>query len=73
MPVSNGGIESIQPVQTVSMDRQMPSILFSNARAPVTQLVRASDRSSEDPGSNSGWISIVKIYDVLKSVLCQTT
>ena len=29
-----------------------------NARAPVAQLVRASDRSLEDPGSNPGWISM---------------
>ena len=36
----------------------MPSILCSNARAPVAQLVRASDRNSEDPGSNPGWISM---------------
>ena len=36
----------------------MPSILCSNARAPVVQLVRASDRSSEGPGSNPGWISM---------------
>ena len=36
----------------------MPSILCSNARAPVAQLVRASDRSSEGPGSNPGWISM---------------
>ena len=36
----------------------MSSILYSNARAPVSQLVRASGRSSEDPGSNPGWISI---------------
>ena len=46
--------------------------------APVAQLVRASDRSSEDPGSNPGWISmssfITCIYfitsdDMLKSVV----
>ena len=36
----------------------MPSILYSNAQAPVSQLVRASGRSSEEPGSNPGWISI---------------
>ena len=36
----------------------MPSILCSNARAPVAQLVRASDRNLEDPGSNPGWISM---------------
>ena len=36
----------------------MPSILCSNTRAPVAQLVRASDRNSEDPGSNPGWISM---------------
>ena len=36
----------------------MPSILCSTARAPVAQLVRASDRNSEDPGSNPGWISM---------------
>ena len=33
------------------------SILCSNARAPVAQLVRASDQNLEDPGSNPGWIS----------------
>ena len=31
--------------------------ISSNAKAPVAQLVRASDRHSEDPGSNPGWIS----------------
>ena len=36
----------------------IPSILSSNARAPVAQLVRASDRNSEDPGLNPGWISM---------------
>ena len=36
----------------------MPSILCSNARAPVAQLVKASDHSLEDPGSNPGWISM---------------
>ena len=36
----------------------MPSILCSNARAPVAQLVRASDWNSEDPGSNPGRISM---------------
>ena len=35
----------------------MPSILCSNARAPVAQLVRASDQHSEDPSPNPGWIS----------------
>ena len=30
---------------------------FSHARAPVAQLVRASDWNSEDSGSNPGWIS----------------
>ena len=34
------------------------TILCSNARAPVVQLVRASDRNSEDPGWNPGWISM---------------
>ena len=34
------------------------SMLCSNARAPVAQLVRASDWNSEDPGSNPGWISM---------------
>ena len=29
-----------------------------HARAPVADLVRVSDQSSEDPGSNRGWISI---------------
>ena len=57
----------------------MPSILCSNARAPVAQLVRASDRQSEDPGSNPGWISMsffAKSYIVAQfllpspSVLC---
>ena len=38
----------------VSMDK----CLCSNARAPVAQLVRASDQNSEDPGSNSGWNSM---------------
>ena len=32
------------------------SILCSNARAPVAQLVRASAWNSEDPGSYPGWI-----------------
>ena len=36
----------------------MPSILCSNARAPVAQLVRASDWNSVDLGSNPGWISM---------------
>ena len=36
----------------------MPSILWSNAIAPVAQLVRASDRNSEDSGLNPGWISM---------------
>ena len=36
----------------------MPSILCFNARVPVAHLVRASDRSSEDPGSNPGWTSM---------------
>ena len=36
----------------------MPSILCSNARPPVAQLVRASDRNSEDPGLNPGWNSM---------------
>ena len=36
----------------------IPSILCSNARPPVAQLVRTSDRHSEDPGSNPGWISM---------------
>ena len=30
----------------------MPSIFFSNARAPVVQLVGASDQNLEDPGLN---------------------
>ena len=34
-----------------------PSILFFNARAPVTQLVRASDHHAEGPSSNPGWTS----------------
>ena len=37
---------------------QIPSILCSNPRAPVAQLVRTSDYNSEDPGSNPGWISM---------------
>ena len=51
----------------------IPTILCSNARAPVAQLVRASDRHSEDPGSNPGWISmpffIVYIVTVLTSLI----
>ena len=43
--------------QTKSMDK-MGSILHSNARAPVAQLVRASDQSSEDPSLNRGWITM---------------
>ena len=43
--------------RTVSMDKCHLSS-GPNARAPVAQLVRASDRHSEDPGSNPGWISM---------------
>ena len=35
----------------------IPSILSSNARAPVAQLVRTSVWQSEDPGSNPSWIT----------------
>ena len=34
-----------------------PSILFFNVRAPVAQLVRASDHHAKGPGSNPGWTS----------------
>ena len=34
------------------------SILCSTAKAPVAQLLGASDQNSEDPGLNSGWISV---------------
>ena len=37
--------------------RALVVAVFSHVRAPVAQLVRASDRNSEDPGSNPGWIS----------------
>ena len=43
--------------RTVSMDKCHLSPA-PNARAPVAQLVRASDGHSEDPGSNPGWISM---------------
>ena len=36
----------------------VPSFPSSNARAPVTQLVRASDWNSKDPGSNPAQISV---------------
>ena len=39
------GTELLNPVNWVST-------------VPVAQLVRASDRHSEDPGSNLGWISM---------------
>ena len=45
----------------------MSSILCYNASAPVVQLVRASDRKSEDSGSNPGWISMSFFAD---SVCC---
>ena len=38
----------------VSMDLYRTSILCSNARAPVAQLVRATHWHSENPGSNPG-------------------
>ena len=37
--------------------RALVVAVFSHVRAPVAQLVRASDQNSEDPGSNPGWIS----------------
>ena len=42
----------------VEVCRVLHSCSHLNARAPVTQLVRASDQSSEDPSSNPGWTSM---------------
>ena len=50
----------------------MLSILCSNARAPVAQLVRASDRNSEDPGLNPGWISM-SFFTTIKPVVDSLT
>ena len=36
----------------------IPSILCSNARAPVAQLVRTSCEHSEDTGLSLGWIAM---------------
>ena len=43
----------------------------STARAPVAQLVRASDQNSEHPGSNPGWISTPFFHQAI-NVQCNT-
>ena len=49
--------KEIQPENwAVSMD--IYHLSSAPIPAPVAQLVRASDQSSEDPGSNPGWISM---------------
>ena len=45
---------------------------FSHARAPVAQLVRASDWNSEDPGPNPGWISMSFSPTILHVALLTT-
>ena len=42
----------------VFMDIVLPSILCSNARAPVAQLVRESDRYSADPARFKCWLDL---------------
>ena len=37
---------------------KMQSIICSTAKAPVAELLGASDRNLEDPGLNTGWISM---------------
>ena len=57
--VNQLSLRKIQPMSwTVSMDKCHLSSVPMPCRAPVAQLVRASNQGSEDPGSNPGWISM---------------
>ena len=52
--------------QAMPKDIIMPSILCSNHRILVAELVRACDQNSEGPGSNPGWICCLLFSLVLE-------
>ena len=51
----------------------MSSILCSNARTLVAQLLTASEQNSEDPGLNPGWIAMSFFIATIRYIVASIT